>query len=910
MSFTALRIDISSVTFSSSDTSYIEFYTAARKVNKNGRWSIKVGYPTASDASVCTIFSRVRLSSSYSNGVIVYLPYQAGDEGDYTFTTNNYNGQTTSYPQQYFDNWGALFKYSGGTPTTEITSNSKIEVKSVMYITTDNIGVYNRNTGSKISDATILTNQLPSDYKIDDDRLVPSNSDDSWSSSSSSGYFPINHRAVYGYYNTYTQTRYTNSCVGSLLIESIHGQKILSLTSDPGITKVRPIQLNFAKCSSSSSARYITEGSTYSNTLTADSGFYFDYDAVSGLYPIVIEKGIVDVTPTSASSSQFSVRITNVQDVIWLKAFALPRSGTACNVYKLTQNCSFTDSTTQVYKGQPLTLTCKATAGYGFSTVYIVNGDSYSDYSDSSYITYNSARTEFTLAIDSFNARGDVKVIAKAVQLVSKTVTNTLTKCTTNNSATTTYEGLSYSATITANTDYRFSSSNVTVRMGSTTITPTFASDNKSFTISIPSVTDNITITATATLHTYSITNTLTRCSNSNSDTTIRESQSYSATVTASSGYTFRQSDVSVKMNGVTVPVTFASNMASFTISIASPITGNIVISATGTNYVSITNLLSRCDTNNTSTEQLKGTSYSATITAKTNYIFNTTDNSVVVTMGDTSVTPTFASNKKSFTINISNITGPITISAKAIWSTPAPSSWSAGWVLINTNQSAYNVVSSSIRQTAESIDLKVSKGDVTSQLLLETDQITLESGRLVITTGNFQLDANGHMTAVGATLSGGNSQGSSVDIEAADISFKYNGSEIGYISTSYGRHGNYYYNCIDMNAANLNLVASDTIFITSNNTGGVIVNGEPLYIENNFDGAEELQKAPISDFSAAGDLFYKMNGVSFEYNSNYGKYVLCCDSYEIFHFDGDVISGVDVDNVYRVPVWSPSKSW
>ena len=76
------------------------------------------------------------------------------------------------------------------------------------------------------------------------------------------------------------------------------------------------------------------------------------------------------------------------------------------------------------------------------------------------------------------------------------TVTNTLTGCTNSNSAATVNAGDSYSATITANTDYTLSS--VTVTMGGVDISSTAVSGGS---ISIASVTGNLVITAVATTH-------------------------------------------------------------------------------------------------------------------------------------------------------------------------------------------------------------------------------------------------------------------------------------------------------------------------------------------------------------------------------------------------------------------------
>jgi hypothetical protein len=74
------------------------------------------------------------------------------------------------------------------------------------------------------------------------------------------------------------------------------------------------------------------------------------------------------------------------------------------------------------------------------------------------------------------------------------TVTNTLTQCASNNSATQAVKGGSYSATITAKSGYELSS--VKVTMGGTDISSSAVSGGK---ITIATVTGNIVITATAT---------------------------------------------------------------------------------------------------------------------------------------------------------------------------------------------------------------------------------------------------------------------------------------------------------------------------------------------------------------------------------------------------------------------------
>jgi hypothetical protein len=70
--------------------------------------------------------------------------------------------------------------------------------------------------------------------------------------------------------------------------------------------------------------------------------------------------------------------------------------------------------------------------------------------------------------------------------------------------------------------------------------------------------------------------------------------------------------------------------------------------------------------------------------------------------------------------------------------------------------QASVSTAYSQIKQTADQISLKVSKGNISSELSLETGAITLSTtGRLIITSGNFKLDSSGTMTCVNANISG-----------------------------------------------------------------------------------------------------------------------------------------------------------
>lgn len=128
------------------------------------------------------------------------------------------------------------------------------------------------------------------------------------------------------------------------------------------------------------------------------------------------------------------------------------------------------------------------------------------------------------------------------------------------------------------------------------------------------------TVDPTPTPNTYTVTNNLSNASTSNSATSVKEGTSYSATITASSGY--RLKSVTVIMGGVDITSSVYSNGR---ISI-SDVTGNISITVT-TEYITseittytITNNLSHARNSNTATTIEEKSSYTATITADSNY--------------------------------------------------------------------------------------------------------------------------------------------------------------------------------------------------------------------------------------------------------------------------------------------------
>lgn len=151
----------------------------------------------------------------------------------------------------------------------------------------------------------------------------------------------------------------------------------------------------------------------------------------------------------------------------------------------------------------------------------------------------------------------------------------------------------------------------------------------------------------------YSITNNLTNCTNGSTATQIIRGKSYVTVISAKNGYELES--VIVTMGGNNVSVTNGI------IDIAS-VTGNIVITATaratqtGANYYSVTNNLTNCTNDNSTTQAVEGGSYAAVISANGGYELK----SVTVTMGGSPVSVTGGN------INIANVTGNIVITAVA----------------------------------------------------------------------------------------------------------------------------------------------------------------------------------------------------------------------------------------------------
>lgn len=152
--------------------------------------------------------------------------------------------------------------------------------------------------------------------------------------------------------------------------------------------------------------------------------------------------------------------------------------------------------------------------------------------------------------------------------------------------------------------------------------------------------------------------------------------------------------------------------------------------------------------------------------------------------------------------------------------------------------------LSSEIEANANQIALKVSKGDVSSQLSVESDQVTISGNRLVVDATNFSLSSDGKMSCNEAEITGtikGSSgeftKGFNVDIPYNEYVWLMKANENGFYTGSSisGGSGSYedFYSLLEINRTNANLYGHNGVAI-SGGKGGVTISGtSPTQINN-----------------------------------------------------------------------------
>lgn len=236
------------------------------------------------------------------------------------------------------------------------------------------------------------------------------------------------------------------------------------------------VTYNLSHCTASNSATSIAAGSTYTVTITPQSGY--------SISNVVVRHNGATVMPTG---SGYTYRINSVAGNITVTATATadePIVTTYTVTYNLS-NVTSSNNATTVEAGSSYTVTLTPLSGYEISSASVThNGQSVSP---TSGYTYNIP-----------SVSGNIVISATAIQEQGTTysVTYNLTNVTSSNNTTTVEAGSSYSFTLSPITDYEISS--VTVTHNGVEIQPT-----SGYTYSIAEVNGNIVVEGVAVTTTY-----------------------------------------------------------------------------------------------------------------------------------------------------------------------------------------------------------------------------------------------------------------------------------------------------------------------------------------------------------------------------------------------------------------------
>lgn len=339
------------------------------------------------------------------------------------------------------------------------------------------------------------------------------------------------------------------------------------LTDTPP-TPTYTVTNNLTNCSNSNSDISVDENDSYNGIISPTTGYQMS--------SITVTMGGTDITSSVVTTvnGTYVINISSVTGNLVITALAITIPITYTITNNLT-NCSNSNTSTSINENDSYNGTISANSGYELSSITVTMGGT--DITNSVVTTVNN-----TYVINIAYATSNIIITANATALPNVyTITNNLTNCSNNNASTSITENDTYSATVTANTNYVFNVGNVSVYVGSTQIQPSFSSDYKSFTINTVA-TGNIVITASATIEQYTVTKNISGCNATFSPdvNTLNYGDNYSGTFTSTQGYVFNSGDIVVTMNGVNVPITFNSSNTQGTFNITS-VTGNINIVAT-----------------------------------------------------------------------------------------------------------------------------------------------------------------------------------------------------------------------------------------------------------------------------------------------------------------------------------------
>lgn len=421
---------------------------------------------------------------------------------------------------------------------------------------------------------------------------------------------------------------------------------------------------NLTGCTSTNASSSVEAGNSFYTVVSANSGYT--------MYSIKVIMGGTDITSSVVEGNVIS--IAEVTGNIVISAVAVANSGPVNTLANTTWKfndyiTSLGDESSISYKlgftSNGVTYnTLAQTAGDGYR-VLIYDGESSVaawTATDGSTGTWESGNQTISITggDDATNATLIAWFKANATQVsgtetTTYTVTQSLSHMTASNTATSVENGAAYTNVLTVEDGYKFS--DISITMGGSVVTDSVF-DESTMTITISSVTGNITIAAIAVedssgseITTYTVTNNLTNCSSSNTFTSIVEGATYSTTITANTGYVIQSITVTMSGSDITSMVTSEDG----TISI-DDVSGDIVITATAkvstTTTYTVTFKDYDGDVLKTQTVEKGGSATAPTSPTRTGYTFTGWDKLFTNVTSDLTVTAQYTINTYTVTFN------------------------------------------------------------------------------------------------------------------------------------------------------------------------------------------------------------------------------------------------------------------
>lgn len=259
----------------------------------------------------------------------------------------------------------------------------------------------------------------------------------------------------------------------NLYIRKVNANEVFTL--DAELPKTFTVTNNLANSTNSNSNTTVTEGNSYTATITPNTNY-----AISS---ITVTMNGIDVTNDVVSGN--NINISNVTGNIVINVVTLSTLIPCTSITLDKSTLSFIDKTSQ---------TLIATVQPSNTDDTVVWSSNHEDIASVIGGVVTAKKTGSCIITATCGNQSATCSVTVELPVVNYTVTNNLTECTSNNSATFIQEGNSYTATITPTEGYSINSTSIT--MGGTDIT---SSSYNNGNINISNVTGNIVITITAT---------------------------------------------------------------------------------------------------------------------------------------------------------------------------------------------------------------------------------------------------------------------------------------------------------------------------------------------------------------------------------------------------------------------------